>query len=146
LRERLGYRMDRKVDRLAWENDGQIERQVCEQKGRTYLEGGFGKGWKDKLTDRLMKRMEDKLRDRLMSRNDGHIKRQACEKDGKAYLAIFRSFSFCFNCFTSFRSDFAVSLRCKTSENIPFFSLPSETKFSLRLHFSLRNRKRRRSL
>ncbi len=47
----------------------QTDRQACEQDVRTYLEIGFGKEWKDKLIDRLLKTMKDKLRDRLMRRN-----------------------------------------------------------------------------
>ncbi len=41
--------MERQVDRQAWENDGQIERQACEQKGGTYLERGFGKDGRTNL-------------------------------------------------------------------------------------------------
>jgi hypothetical protein len=65
----LRYRMDRQTDRQACENNGLIETPACEQDGRTYLERGFGKEWKDKLRERLLNRMSDKLRNRLVSRN-----------------------------------------------------------------------------
>jgi hypothetical protein len=90
LRKRI--RRERQTDRQACENNGQIERQACEQDGRTYLERGFGNEWKDKLGDRLLKRIEDKLRDRLVSKNNGQIKRQASEKYRKKIFAIFRFF------------------------------------------------------
>jgi hypothetical protein len=80
LKKRLGYRRERQTDRQACENEGQIERQSCEQDGRTYLVRGFRKGWKDKLTDRLLKRMEDKLRDRLMKRMEEKLRDRLLER------------------------------------------------------------------
>jgi hypothetical protein len=47
MEKMLRYRMDRQTDRQACENNGLIETQACEQDGRTYLERGFGKEWKD---------------------------------------------------------------------------------------------------
>jgi hypothetical protein len=53
LRERFGYSMERQTDQHACRNEGQIEKQACEQDGRTYLERGLGRGWMDYLRDRL---------------------------------------------------------------------------------------------
>ncbi len=85
-------------EKEAWVQDGKTNWQTGLWEWRTNWETGLWTGWKDifrerefekgrkeKQRDRLLKRMEDKLklRDRLMSRNDGQIKRQTWEKDGK---------------------------------------------------------------
>ncbi len=45
----------------------QADRQAREQYGKTQRERGLDTGWKDKMTDRLV-RMKDNLRDRLVNR------------------------------------------------------------------------------
>ncbi len=114
MRKRLGYRIERPIDRQACENVGQS----------------------DKLRDRLVNRMvertvfrvglflKDKLRDRRVSRNDGQIKVQACEKDGKVNLAIFHFFGFASIVSLHFTYFPFVFASMQISENIPF-SYPS---------------------
>jgi hypothetical protein len=114
----LGTGWKDKLTRQVCENHGQIERQACEQDGRTYLERGLGKGWKDKPRDRLLKRMEDKLRDRLMSRKGGHSFAKRMER-GLISL-ISRSFSL---------PIFAVLLRCETNKKIYLFRFQAKQPF-----------------
>jgi hypothetical protein len=100
------------------QTDEQIERQACEKDGRTYLERGFGKGW------------EDKLRERLMRRNYGQIKRQACVKDRKMNLAIFRLIRSISRISRSFElSDFCYFASMRNKRNYTFFRSRTKRNF-----------------
>jgi hypothetical protein len=85
----------------------QADRQAREQYGKTHRERGLVTGWKDKLTDRLVRmtdkfrdrlvrmtdkfrdklvRMTDKFRDRLVNRKEGDIFRERVRKGWKDKL------------------------------------------------------------